>query len=191
VYPTHFGMDVAALRRAPFPAVATLTDADTGEAAYVDLRRAEDPFAVLHATSALPLVSESPVAVGGRRFVDGGVADPIPLARALADGHRDVLLVANRPPGERAPEPRAVVRLVALRHPALAEPAARHHARHNAAMRLAQRPPEGTRVRIVRPLRDLGVTRFTRDPALLRRAVEAGRRAGAAAAAECGLAPRA
>lgn len=187
VYPTHFGMDVAALRRAPYPVLATLTDADSGETLHADLRTAEDPFAVLHASSALPLVSESPVRIGARRYVDGGLTDPIPLAAALADGHRDVLLVANRPPGPRRAEPRAVVRLVAATLPALAEHAARHHEHHNAAMRLAERPPEGVRVRIVRPRGDLGVTRFTRDPALLRRAIDAGRADGRAVAGDLGL----
>lgn len=184
VYPTHFGMDVAALRRAPYPVFATLTDADSAESVYVDLRRAEDPFAVLHATSALPLVSESPVTLGGRRFVDGGVTDPLPVARALHDGHADLLVISNRPQGERRAESRALVRLVGRRFPALAREAALHHEHHNAALRLAEHPPEGARVRIVRPERDLGVTRFTRDARLMRRAIDAGLADGARVAAE-------
>lgn len=181
VYATHFGLDVAAIRRAPFPAFATLTEASTGEAVYVDLRVAEDPFAVLHATSALPLVSECPVRVGDRWYVDGGVRDPIPLRQALADGRRDVLVVANRPAGERRSESRALVRLVGRQFPALAVHAAQHHAYHNDAIALAESPPPGVRVRIVRPTRDLGVSRLTRDPGRLQRAVEEGRLDGARA----------
>lgn len=178
VYATHFGLDVSQLRRAPYPAYATLTDAETAESVYVDLRRADDPFAVLHATSALPLVSESPVRIGARTFVDGGVTDPIPLARAMEDGRKDIVLVANRPPGARPSEPAWVVRLVARRFPALAEPTRRHHELHNDAIRLAESPPEGVRVRIVRPTGETGVTRFTRDWPTLQKAIEAGREAG-------------
>lgn len=184
VYATHFGLDVAALRRAPYPAYATLTDAETAESVHVDLRRADDPFAVLHATSALPLVSESPVLVGGRAFVDGGVSDPIPIRRAIDDGWRDIVLVANRPPGPRMPEPKWVVRLVARRFPALAEPTRRHHALHNEAIALAEAPPEGVRVRIVRPTIETGVTRFTRDWPTLLKAIDAGREAGRRTLAE-------
>lgn len=179
VYATHFGLDVAALRRAPFPAYATLTDAETAESVYVDLRKAEDPFAVLHATSALPLVSDAPVRVGARSFVDGGVTDPIPLAKAIADGHDDIILVSNRAAGERKPESRAITALVARAHPALAKDAALHHEHHNRAIRLAETPPPGVRVRIVRPAGDTGVTRFTRDATRLQRAVEMGRVAAA------------
>jgi len=178
-YPRVFGMDVARLRAAPFPAYATLTDADSAESVYVDLRRAEDPMRVLHATSALPLVSESPVEIGGRRFVDGGVTDPIPIAKALADGHRDLVVVLNRPKGPRPPESAAVVRLVARRFPALREHVAKHHVYHQEAIALAESPPAGARVRIVRPAADLGLSRLTRDVAKLRAAVEKGRQDGA------------
>lgn len=184
VYPTHFGMDVARLRRAPFPVYATVTEAETAETAYIDLRTALDPFAVLHATSALPLVSEAPILLDGRPYVDGGMTDPIPLARAIAEGHRDIVLVANRPRGERAPEPALLTRLVARRFPALALHAAHHHTYHNDAMRLAETPPTGVRVRIVRPSRETGITRVTRDPAKVRAAIQMGRADGAAAVGE-------
>lgn len=186
-YPRVFGMDVARLRAAPFPAFATLTEAETGRTEHVDLRHAEDPLRVLHATSALPLVSESPVTIGGRQFVDGGVTDPIPVAKAIADGRRDLIVILNRPRGPRAPESAAVVRLVARRFPALREHVAKHHAYHQAAIALAESPPPGVRVRIVRPAADLGVSRLTRDVAKLRASVEKGRQDGARLVADLKL----
>lgn len=190
-YPNFFRMDVPRLRAAPFPAFATVTDADSADTLHLDLRRVADPFRVLHATSALPLVSDSPVEMDGRRFVDGGVTDPIPLRKALDEGHRDVVLVLNRPAGPRAPEPAVVVRLVARRFPALREHVANHHALHQDAIRLAENPPAGVRVRIVRPARDTGVTRLTRDIPKLRAAIEQGRVDGRALAKELGLTPKA
>ncbi len=190
MYPNHFGMDVAKLRAAPFPVWVTLADADRAESVYVDLRKAQDPFRVLHATSALPLVSEAPVEIEGRRYVDGGMTDPIPVAKAIEDGHRDIIVVASRVAGERRPEPQIVVRAVGRRFPALREATAQHSALQNAALRLAQSPPPGVRVRLVQPSRDLGVSRLTRDVAKLRAAVEEGRRDGARLAQDLGLVPR-
>lgn len=182
-YPRVFGLDLDALRRAPYPVCVTVTDADTGKALYPDLRSARDPLALLHATSALPLVSECPVEVEGRRLVDGGATAPVPLARALEDGHKDVVVLANRPRGARKPESRLTVALVARQFPSLRDATERHHEIHDAAMRLAESPPAGVRVRLVRPSRDLGVGRFTRDVAKLRAAIEEGRRDGARVAA--------
>lgn len=192
LYPNHFGMDLARLRAAPYPVWVTLSDADTAETVHVDLRKVDDPLLHLHATSALPLVSECPVVIGGRRYADGGMTCPIPLLRALQDGHREILLISNRPPGRRDPEPAFLANLVARQIPALREAAHLHHAYYNEAVALAEAiaagrapPPwEGVRLRLVRPAADLGVSRLSRDVGRLRAAIGQGRKDGAHAALE-------
>lgn len=186
-YQNVFGMDVAALKRAPFPVHVTITDADTGATYHPDIRHAEEPLALVHAGAAIPLLSEAPVLWDGKRCIDGGTTAPIPLARAIADGHKDVVAVLNRPPGDRAPEPAWVARLIARKFPALEEAARTHHDLHNRAVRLALAPPEGVRVRVIRPSSDTGVSRATRDVGAIRRAIERGRRDGLRAAAQLGL----
>ena len=188
MYPNHWRLDVDALRRAPFPVRVTVTDVDTAEALYPDLREAEDPFVLLQATTSMPLLSGPPVLWNGRRLLDGGVTDPIPLVRAIADGHEDILVIANRPDGARSPEPEWVVRLVGSRFPRLAEPTRQRHRVHNEALQLAASPPDGVRVRLVRPSQPLGVSRLTRDVAKLRAAIEVGKRDGERVARETGLA---
>lgn len=188
MYRDFFKMDVATLRAAPYPVRVTVTDADTAETLYPDLREAEDPFLLLHATSALPLVSEAPVAWQGRRVLDGGATQPLPLAQAIADGHRDLIVVSNRPRGLRRPESPLLVALVTQKFPALQEAARQHHRYHNDALRLAENPPDGVRIRLVRPAKDLGISRLTRDIKLLRKGIDIGRADGARVAAELGLA---
>jgi predicted patatin/cPLA2 family phospholipase len=186
-YPRVFGFDVARLQAAPFPVHVTIADADTGETLHPDIRRAEDPLALVHCGAAIPIFAECPIEHEGRRYLDGGATDPIPLARALADGHRDVVLLLNRPPGERAPEPEWVTSMLGRRFPQLAQAFKEHHELHNRAAALATNPPEGVRVRVVRPETDTGVSRTTRDVGLIRGAIERGRRDGARMAAELGL----
>lgn len=179
-YPERFGFELERLRGARPPIHATLTDADTGEALHVDVRKVERPFEPLRAGAAIPVLSRTPVLWEGRRYVDGGVADPVPLARAIADGHRDIVLVLNGPDAPRAPESALSVALVARRFPGLAAAMRRRHEAHNAAVRLARAPPEGVRVRIVRPSAPLAVTRTTRDPTRIEAAIRLGRADGAA-----------
>lgn len=194
-YPNLFKMDLARLRAAPYPVYVTLTDADTAETEYVDLRKVDDVFTHLHATSALPLVSEAPVPIGGRRYVDGGATAPLPLQRALDDGHKEILVVSNRPRGLRRPESPLLVAMVGRRFPVLIDAARRHHALHNEALALAEALSEGrapprhrdVRLRLVRPARDLGLGRFTRDLEKIRGAVRRGREDGTTAVREMGL----
>lgn len=187
-YANVFGMDVSAIKRAPFPVHVTMTDADSGETLYPDIRLADDPLALVHCGAAIPVLAECPVEHEGRRFMDGGTTDPIPLARAIADGHKDVVVLLNRPKGERGPEPEWVVRLLSRRFPKLKDAIRDHHALHNEAVRLAHDPPAGVRVRVVRPATDTGVTRTTRDLKAVRAAIARGRADGARMAAEMGLA---
>lgn len=177
-YPNVFGMDVKALRAAPFAVRVTLTDAETCATYHPDIRESEDPLALVHAGAALPIVAEAPIEWNGRPCLDGGTTAPIPIQRALDDGHKDIVCVLNRPSGIRAPEPEWAIRLVARRFPALEEAARRHHAYHNIAVALAENPPEGVRVRIIRPSGETGVSRMTRDVKAVRRAIEMGRSDG-------------
>lgn len=186
-YRSFFKMDIARLRAASYPVYATVTDAETLETLYLDLRVADDPFAVLHATSAIPILAEAPVRIDGRPLVDGGTTDPIPVKRALEDGWRDIVVVSNRPAGQRPPESELAIRVLGLKFPRLVEAARKHHTHHNEAIRIAEDPPEGARIRLVRPARELGVSRLTRDVGKLRAAIDVGRRDGARLAAELGL----
>lgn len=176
IYLEEFGLDVERVKRAPYPVVVTLTDADTGETVHQDIRRVEHPTHWVHAGAALPIAAETPIELGGRRWLDGGTTDPIPIRKALDDEHREVVVVLNRMRGERKPEPAWVTRLFARQFPNLVEHARQHHAYHNDAVRLCDNPPPGVRITVIRPAVDTGLTRTTRDRKLLERAIEQGRR---------------
>ena len=76
----------------------TGTDADTG--ASTDLA----PFIhdkrtlqlALKATTRLPVLSGPPIELGGRRFIDGGLAEGVPVAMALAQGATHLLVLRTR-----------------------------------------------------------------------------------------------
>lgn len=179
VYEKERPLDVAAVQRAPWPVIVTVVNARTGETRYVDVRRGP-VLAWLRATGRLPLAAGHPVEVDGERWLDGGLTDPIPLRRAIDDGAKEILLILNRPPGERRPEPALSAWLVGKRYPHLRPHVEKHHEHHNEAVRLAERPPAGVHVDVVRPAKDTGVRRFTRDPKAILRAVEMGEADGRA-----------
>lgn len=179
VYAKEHPLDVAAVARARHPVVVTVTPVDTGVTEYVDIRRGP-VLAWLRATGRLPLGTGPAVEIDGRRYLDGGITDPVPLRRAIADGATDVVLLLNRPEGDREAESKAATALVARRYPALRDALLKRHHVYNEAARLASAPPPGVRVRVVRPSRDLGVRRFTRDLRLVEGALAEGRRDGAA-----------
>src|SRR5215208_5652035 len=53
---------------------------------FVGMRTREELWDALLASSRMPWVGGAPVEIGGRRYLDGGLASPIPIAEALAAG---------------------------------------------------------------------------------------------------------
>jgi len=186
VYVREHPLDLAALRRCPVPVVVTAVDVATGEVAYQDLRHG-DAIAWLKATGRLPIASGDPVPIDGRRYLDGGIADPIPVRKAVADGHRRVTLVLNTPAGPRRKDSYLVSALTARRYPALRHGILHHQEVKDEAMAFVAAPPPGVTVDVIRPAGSLGVHRLSRDLTAIRAAIEQGRADGRAHLARVGV----
>ena len=75
---------------------------DVATAAAVDLsgmRSKDELWGALLASSRMPWAGGAPIVFEGRRYVDGGLAAPIPVAEALAAGATHVLALQTRPYG--------------------------------------------------------------------------------------------
>lgn len=177
VYEKEHPIDQEAIRRYRAPVTVTASDVDAGQPHYQDLR-AGPVIPWLKATGRLPLGAGPPVSIGGRRFLDGGILDPIPLRRAIADGATDITLVLNKPTGPPASESAVLASLLARRYPSLREGLARHQAMKREAVELALDPPEGVTVQVIRPSGPTGLHRLSRDMDRIRAAIELGRRDG-------------
>ena len=73
------------------------TDLNTGEAVYYDKEalRGDDKYSVLRASASLPLLADI-IHWKGRPLMDGGIADPIPIDRSIADGNDKHVVVLTR-----------------------------------------------------------------------------------------------
>ena len=74
------------------------------------------------ASSRMPWAGGAPVELGGRRYVDGGLAAPIPVAEALAAGATHVLALQTRPYGVPRKSALAAGRSLHRAPPAPAQP---------------------------------------------------------------------
>jgi predicted patatin/cPLA2 family phospholipase len=77
-----------------------LTDAETGKAVYVK-PEPEELMDALIAACNLPYLTHSPAIYKDRKYVDGGIATPIPIQKALDMGATRIVVVMTRPRGFR------------------------------------------------------------------------------------------
>lgn len=75
-----------------------VTNAQTGEAEYKNAKDMDEEFTMLRATCALPLFFPA-IELDGQKYYDGGIADPIPVRKALKDGCDRLLIVLTQPRG--------------------------------------------------------------------------------------------
>jgi predicted patatin/cPLA2 family phospholipase len=98
VYEHLTPMDFAAILANPATMHPLATDARTGQA--VDLAPYITDQAslqtALRATACLPLLAGRPVRLGGRSWLDGGLAEAVPYRTALAQGATHVLVLRTR-----------------------------------------------------------------------------------------------
>ena len=66
---------------------------------FSGMRTQDELWAALLASSRMPWAGGAPVGIGGRRYLDGGMAAPIPVQEALAAGATHVLALQTRPFG--------------------------------------------------------------------------------------------
>lgn len=74
---------------------ATATNIETGKAEYFKLERILDQMEVLRATSAMPFVSQI-VEMDGKKYLDGGISDAIPIDKCKELGYDKIIVVLTR-----------------------------------------------------------------------------------------------
>lgn len=115
----EYPLDYASFRDSPTKMKIVAANALTGETVYFDRDEMSlDDYFPLMASSSLPVVNK-PYTVNGVPYYDGGIADPIPLAHAFADGCDRVVVILTRPRDYRKPISRDLrfARLMRPRYP--------------------------------------------------------------------------
>ncbi|MET7993801.1 patatin family protein [Amycolatopsis sp. NPDC005232] len=179
VYSVLEPMDFPAILANPVTFHPLATDADTGESTDLHpfITEVEDIKTALAASSCMPVLAGPPIAMGGRRFVDAGVAEPLPFRTALAQGATDVLVLRTRRSDELPARPPRVQDVVVprflRRHAPGTINAWREQYTHDLDdERLLREDPRLASIRP--PAGSPAVGALERDPAVLRRAVELG-----------------
>lgn len=155
------------------------TDADTMRAHALEPATPPEWQLAFRATAAIPLLAGQAVELHGRRWIDGSVAEPVPVLRALADGATHVLALLTRtvPQLRRVPGRSPFAPVLDLLAPGLGAMTqdVRRHAPVLAVLDDAAHPARGSRhLLAVTPGEDLGVRGLTTDPALVRQATRVG-----------------
>ncbi len=137
---------------------AVATNARTGEAEYLDCMKMDPKCRILRATCALPLLFPV-IEWNGREYYDGGLADSIPIRKAVADGNERNLIVLTQPKGFRKEYQKdydMVIRILGKKYPKLVNVLKTRHIRYNEAQDYCEALEAAGKAVIIRPHYALG-----------------------------------
>jgi len=146
-----------------------VTNVETGEAEYMQMHHLLGDIEMMRASASMPFCSRF-VSIDGKNYLDGGIADSIPVRKALTMGFGKVIVVLTQPADYvKKPMNPMMIKAFYRKYPNLCRTLIERHDRYNAqAADVAQLEKEG-KVFVIRPEQALNIKRLEKDPGELAR----------------------
>ena len=167
--------DYEAFDKNPSRGYAVVTNIETGFAEYIPLQEMHRDIEAVRAPASMPFVSRN-VDIGGKMYLDGGLADSIPILHAVTDGCRKNVVVMTKEEGYwRSPIRHAgAARLKYAKYPKVYELIKNRHNTYNETLRYIYEQVEEGTVFLIQPRYKSDVSRTEKDASKLRALYEEG-----------------
>lgn len=157
-----------------------VTQVSTGESVF--LKPAKDNLEeILKASSALPIFYRKFVSINETAYVDGGLADPIPVDEAYRRGAKKILVLRSRPRSYNMKANSLLLKISGLylkEYPKLIKAIANRATRYQQAIAFMRQPPEGVQIIEVNPPETFQTKRLTKDVTVLEQDYQTGYEVG-------------
>ena len=142
---------------------ATVTNIETGEAEYLKLNNAFEQMELLRATSAMPIVSEI-IEIDGKKYLDGGVSDSIPVEKCKSMGYDKIIVVLTRTIEYRKKKASSTLAKIKYKeYPKLIETMENRYKKYNETVEKIIDMENKKEIFVIRPSKDLKIKRIEKD----------------------------
>jgi len=138
---------------------------ETGEVEYFDKDLLDKRNSILRASIAIPLMFPFEK-VNGQYYADGGLSEPIPINKSIADGNEKNIIVLTRNDGYRKKQSKAneiTYKIYKNKYPKLARVLKERHLKYNEQLDYCKELEENGKAIIIRPTISMNIGRFERD----------------------------
>ena len=142
---------------------ATVTNIETGEAEYLKLTNVFEQMELLRATSAMPIVSEI-IEIDGKKYLDGGVSDSIPVEKCKSMGYDKIIVVLTRTIEYRKKKASSTLAKIKYKeYPKLIETMENRYKKYNETVEKIIDMENKKEIFVIRPSKDLKIKRIEKD----------------------------
>ena len=153
------------------------TDTESGKAVYERLERSDgEALDWLRASASMPLVS-TPVVIGDKKLLDGGIADSVPVRYFESLGYDRNIIVLTQPKGYQKKKNNLLplMKAVLKQYPAVVEAMARRHTVYNETLEYIKKLEKEGHALVIRPPQKLEVRHVEHNADRLQAAYDIGR----------------
>lgn len=142
---------------------AVVTNVKTGEAEYIKIEDCKKDVQALRASGSMPFVSK-PVEINDEYYLDGGIADAIPIHKIMSMGLDKVIVVLTRPKSYRKKRASvAPAKVMYKKYPKLIESMKNRYKVYNKSLDEVKFLEEEKDIFVVRPSEVLKIKRMEKD----------------------------
>ncbi len=156
--------DYEAFRQNPMKLYAVVTNVETGKAEYLLVKDAYTDIDMVRASASLPIISRI-VNINGKKYLDGGIADSIPIEKSVSDGHKKSVVVLTQHKGF-VKQPTSMAKQIEVlykKYPAFVTAVKTRHERYNNALRYIEEGEKNGTVFAFRPKEPVNIGRMEKN----------------------------
>lgn len=165
--PEHLDLfDTKTFDENPTEFYAVCTDVETGQAVYQRLMKCSyECYEWIRASASMPIAARI-VEIEGRKLLDGGIADSIPLEFFQRMGYAKNLVVTTQPERYVKEKNRLLplIRIALRKYPRFIEAAARRHEMYNQQLEYLKAEEQKGQTLVIRPVRKLQIGHICHNP---------------------------
>ena len=156
--------DQEAFAKANIPFYAVATNVETGQPEYFQIDHVFEQMEILRASSALPLVSKI-VEWEGKKYLDGGLSDSIPVEFARSLGFDKLIVILTRPLGYRKKASSGrIYKLLYRKYPNFVKVATKRYQHYNDSLDQIEELEKAGDLFAIRPSKTLEIGRLEKNP---------------------------
>ncbi len=156
--------DQEAFAKAKIPFYAVATNVETGQPEYFQIDHVFEQMEILRASSALPLVSKI-VEWEGKKYLDGGLSDSIPVEFARSLGFDKLIVILTRPLGYRKKASSGrIYKLLYRKYPNFVKVATKRYQHYNDSLDKIEKLEKTGDLFAIRPSKTLEIGRLEKNP---------------------------
>lgn len=149
------------------PLYCTVTNVETGKAEYIEIKDALKDTEIVRAGASMPGVSKI-VSVQNKKYLDGGVADSIPVKKAIEMGFDKIIVVLTRPFGYRKKKysPK-IFQLLYWNYPKFRKTLKNRNGFYNQTLNQIEEWEKEKRIFVIRPSERIPIKRIEHNPKIV------------------------